>query len=52
MTRLADRLLARLAPKADVQAGCTNTYFCKNHVKYIRACCLDQGCQVWAVGKC
>jgi hypothetical protein len=50
--RLADRLFARMAHKATVEAGCTNTYFCKNHVRYLRACCLDQGCQTVRVGTC
>ncbi len=52
MMGLVDRLLARVAHKATVEAGCSNYYYCSNHVKYLRQCCLDQGCQTVKVGTC
>ncbi|WP_431919658.1 hypothetical protein [Nonomuraea jabiensis] len=52
MMGLVDRLLARVAHKVTVEAACTNTYYCQNGVKYLRSCCLDQGCQTVRVGTC
>ncbi|MDL4777148.1 MULTISPECIES: hypothetical protein [Thermomonosporaceae] len=52
MTRLTDRLLGRLARTTTVDAGCSNVYYCEKGIKYLRACCLDQGCQIVKVGKC
>ncbi|WP_165975549.1 hypothetical protein [Actinomadura rubrisoli] len=51
MSRLADRLLARIAGKATADAGCSNYYFCKNHKQYLRQCCLDEGCHTVPTGK-
>ncbi|WP_192809465.1 hypothetical protein [Actinomadura rudentiformis] len=52
MSRLADRLISRLAPKANAQAGCSYYRYCRNGVKYVRICCLDQGCQTVREGSC
>ncbi|MEV6150530.1 hypothetical protein AB0L53_09325 [Nonomuraea sp. NPDC052129] len=52
MLGLVDRLLTRVAHKVTVEAGCSNYYYCKDGVKYLRQCCLDQGCQTVKVGKC
>ncbi|MEV4140118.1 hypothetical protein AB0J72_49160 [Dactylosporangium sp. NPDC049742] len=41
MGRLADRVLARLAPTAEADAGCTyewETCYCKGGLRYRRKC--------------
>ncbi|MCA2222748.1 hypothetical protein [Nonomuraea aurantiaca] len=52
MLGLVDRLLTRVAHKVTVEAGCSNYYYCSGGIKYLRQCCLDQGCQTVKVGKC
>ncbi|MFC4912497.1 hypothetical protein [Actinomadura gamaensis] len=47
MSRLVDRVLDRIVPKASASA-CSGTYFCNanGHSGYwYRFCCLDSGCQ-------
>jgi hypothetical protein len=52
MTRLVDRLLARVAPKATASAGCSNYYYCSGGKRYLRQCCLNEGCTTVVVGSC
>ncbi|NUW42146.1 hypothetical protein [Nonomuraea rhodomycinica] len=52
MMGFVDRLLARVARKATVEAGCSYTYYCSGAIMYQRMCCLDQGCQITRVGMC
>ncbi|MET7338249.1 hypothetical protein [Nonomuraea sp. NPDC005650] len=52
MIGLVDRLLARVAHKATVEAGCSYRYYCIGNYMYQEMCCLDQPCQVTKVGKC
>ncbi|NDU72410.1 hypothetical protein GWI34_07190 [Actinomadura sp. DSM 109109] len=52
MSRLIDRVLERVAPKATASAGCTNYYYCSRGLRYLRQCCLDQGCHTVVVGAC
>ena len=52
MTRLVDRLLARVAHKATASAGCSNYYYCSGGVRYLRQCCLNEGCTTVRVGTC
>ena len=53
MTRLIDRLLARVAPKATASAGCSSPYYyCKGGLLYMRVCCLNEGCNTSVVGAC
>ncbi|MFI6977332.1 hypothetical protein ACIBSV_01955 [Embleya sp. NPDC050154] len=52
MMRLADRLLNRVAQKVTVDAGCSNYTYCQNHVKWLRQCCLDEGCTYVRIGTC
>ncbi|GAA1556413.1 hypothetical protein GCM10009678_44330 [Actinomadura kijaniata] len=52
MTRLIDRVLARVAHKETVDAGCSRYEFCKNGIKYLRMCCKDEGCYTNPIGRC
>ncbi|MEV5707127.1 hypothetical protein [Actinoallomurus sp. NPDC052274] len=52
MTRLIDRFLARVAPKATVSAGCSNDRYCSGGLYYLRQCCLDEGCHTPVIGAC
>ncbi|WP_157420480.1 hypothetical protein [Actinomadura kijaniata] len=52
MTRLIDRVLARVAHKETVDAGCSRYEFCKNGIKYLRMCCLNEGCNTNPIGRC
>lgn len=52
MTRLIDRMLARVAQKETVDAGCSRYEYCKNGIKYLRMCCLNEGCSTSAIGRC
>lgn len=52
MSRIADRLLARVAPKVSVAAGCSYYTHCSGGVKYNRVCCLDEGCTEVKIGTC
>ena len=52
MNRLIDRLLARVAHKTTVHAGCSNYYYCSGGYKWLRQCCLDEGCTYNKVGTC
>ncbi|MCO6007793.1 hypothetical protein NE236_22705 [Actinoallomurus purpureus] len=51
MTRLIDRLLARVAPKATASAGCITSYYCSGGLKYRKVCC-DGQCRHYVVGAC
>ncbi|WP_165494967.1 hypothetical protein [Actinomadura roseirufa] len=52
MSRLADRLLARIVHKTTVHAGCSTFTYCRDKVKYSRTCCLNEGCTEKKIGKC
>ncbi|MEV5749296.1 hypothetical protein AB0L00_15885 [Actinoallomurus sp. NPDC052308] len=52
MTRLIDRLLARVAPKATASAGCSRSNYCYRGLYYLRVCCLNEGCNTAVVGAC
>ncbi|GGT68907.1 MULTISPECIES: hypothetical protein [Actinomadura] len=52
MSRLVDRLLERVAPKATASAGCSYSNYCYRTLYMRRMCCLDQGCQSWVIGAC
>ncbi|WP_187438198.1 hypothetical protein [Actinomadura decatromicini] len=44
MSRIADKLLARIAGKAAAEAACSTTAICRFGHIYLRTCCLNQGC--------
>ncbi|MFC4049529.1 hypothetical protein ACFOY4_07540 [Actinomadura syzygii] len=53
MSRIADRLLARITGNATADAGCTTYRYCRGGQPYYRTCCLNEGCQdAPASGKC
>jgi hypothetical protein len=52
MTRLVDRLLARVAPKATASAGCSRYEYCSRGLRYLRMCCLNEGCNTSVIGAC
>ncbi|NDU77003.1 hypothetical protein GWI34_30950 [Actinomadura sp. DSM 109109] len=52
MSRLVDRLLERVAPKATASAGCDTIKFCSQSILYARQCCVGKGCRTWVVGAC
>ena len=54
MSRLIDRMIERIAPKATASA-CSGSYFCNaaGHPGYwYRFCCPGSGCQWTKVGSC
>lgn len=51
MSRLVDRLLARVAPKATASAACKTYYYCSQSIYYKKVCC-DGQCRHYVIGAC